>query len=317
MTRPALIVTRAAAALLLACGGLAGCAHAPASPPAMDLADAERFAALLQAHGLPSAAQLQSGYLDPGSDGIRIFTPHRIVNATRLAERVARRRPDYERAVALCLPVARRLQAEASRLIDAVGDLLQQPQRATAYVVFGAGNSGGTADAQGLVLGLEVLCQQAANEAEAEQVLKDFVVHEMTHVHQARAGAHDGPDSLLRQVLVEGFADHVMARVLGPAARADALRHQHGLANEAALWREFKGDVDAGKTDTDWLYRQHPRQPGRPADMGYWIGKRICEAYLQQASDKQGALRTLLQLKDPQAILAASGYARRFEGPGR
>jgi hypothetical protein len=50
--------------------------------------------------------------------------------------------------------------------------------------------------------------------------------------------------------------------------------------------------------------------PSRPADMGYWIGKRICEAYYAKAGDKRAAMRTLLELRDPKAILAKSGYGR-------
>lgn len=50
------------------------------------------------------------------------------------------------------------------------------------------------------------------------------------------------------------------------------------------------------------------------ADLGYFVGARICEAYYEQAADKQQAIRDLMFVSDPQAILEASGYAARFEG---
>lgn len=270
--------------------------------------DAERFAALF-ARGPADAAALQLDYLQPGSPGITIFTPHRIQNATNLARAVAAQRADYERAIRLCLPVARGLRQEVGDILARVGQVLGQDRAAPAYLVFGAGNSGGTAGPAGLVLGLEVICQQADTPAAVAQVLKDFVAHEMVHVYQERAGAMAGPGSLLKQALIEGFADHVMHQVLGGQTLADAARSRYGLAHEARLWQAFRADVVAGRERTNWLYRQDMGASGQPPDMGYWIGKRICEAYLARATDKAAALRTLLQMRDPEAVLAASGYA--------
>ena len=42
------------------------------------------------------------------------------------------------------------------------------------------------------------------------------------------------------------------------------------------------------------------------------FGKRICEAYYAKAGDKRAAMRALLELRDPKAILAESGYGRGF-----
>lgn len=289
---------------------LAGLA-APGTTTAADLwviDDAERFAVLF-ARGPVDAAALQADYLQPGSPGITIFTPHRIRNADHLARAVAARRVDYERAIRVCLPVARGLAQEVAAIVARVGQLLGQDQPAPAYLVFGAGNSGGTAGPTGLVLGLEVLCQQADSPAAAAQVLKDFVAHEMVHVYQERAGAMAGQAGLLKQALIEGFADHLMHQALGGQAQADAARSRYGLAHEARLWQAFQADVAAQREKTDWLYRQNMGASDQPPDMGYWIGKRICEAYLARAVNKAEALRTLLEMRDPAAILAASGYA--------
>lgn len=309
-----------AAVALAASITLAACAHAPATsePPALQLADAERFARLMGPGSPPTATELQAAYLAPASEGVAIFTPNRIVSAENLAAAVRAIPADYRKAIELCLPVARQMQGETSRLMARVGRELGQAQPAPAYAVIGAGNSGGTADARGLVLGLEVICQTADSAEAARQILRDFVAHEMTHVYQARANVAERETDLLHQSLVEGFADLVMERALdGTPPLTGAERSRHGLANEAALWREFKADVDAGRTDTEWLYRQKMSKPGRPPDMGYWIGKRICEAYLAQAADKPAAMRTLLELRDARAILAASGYAQRFAGAAR
>ena len=279
------------------------------------LDDVERFAALMDAPELPSAPVLQSKYLDPGTTGVRIFTPHRIRDATTLANAVARDPEAYRRALRLCLPVARQLQSEAAEIASRVDALLGSTRAATTYVVMGAGNSGGTASAEGLVLGLEVICRQAADSAAAHRWLRDFIAHELVHVHQQRAGAEHSSSDLLRQSLREGFADHVMELVTGGNAVADQARHHYGLANEAQLWREFSAAIEQGSGLRGWLYSPAAKA-GRPPDMGYWIGKRICQAYMahpSRASNPGPALQTLLLLRDPRSILLDSGYGRDLQ----
>lgn len=278
---------------------------------ALVLDDAERFAELLARPGLPDAATLQTGYLDPGTMGVGVFTPHRIRDAETLAKAIAAHPEDYRRAAQTCLPVARQLQPEMARLSARLGELLGMREPAIAWVVFGAGNSGGTAGQQGLVLGLEVICREATDEAAARQILVDFMAHELVHVHQDRAGTVQSDSDLLRQALVEGFADHAMTWATGGTAVADRARQQYGLANEAQLWREFKAAAAEGRGLGGWLYGPSGT-PGRPADMGYWIGRRICEAYIARAPDHAAAHRTLLELRDPLAILRDSGYDSRF-----
>jgi hypothetical protein len=286
---------------------LSACGGAWAQPLVLD--DAERFAALLAAPVLPDAATLQAKYLDPATPGVRLFTPHRIRDAATLARALAADPEAYRRAVQRCLPVARRLQAQATQIAARIASLLGSTQPAPAWVVFGAGNSGGTAAAEGLVLGLEVICRDAADEAAAEQILKDFIAHELVHVHQERAGTVQSDGDLLRQALVEGFADHLMTLATGGTAVADRERDLHGRAHEAGLWHEFRAAVDAGTGLRGWLYGPSG-VPGRPADMGYWIGRRICEAYVARAADPARARQTLLALRDPVAILRDSGYGR-------
>lgn len=290
-------------------GLLAGGLPSAARGQPLVLEDAERFAALLQAPGLPDEARLQARYIEPGTPGIRLFTPHRIRDAATLARALASNPAAYRLAAQHCLPAARRMQGELSQIAARIGTLLGQAQPAPAWVVFGAGNSGGTASAEGLVLGLEVICRQARSEAAAAQVLRDFMAHELVHVHQARRAAPPASDSLLRQVLVEGLADHLMRAATDGRAVSDGERDRYGQAHEAQLWREFKAAVDAGRGWQGWMYGPST-VPGRPADMGYWLGRRICDAYVARAADPVAARQVLLVLQDPEAILRDSGYGQ-------
>ena len=51
---------------------------------------------------------------------------------------------------------------------------------------------------------------------------------------------------------------------------------------------------------------------GWPGELGYWVGRQIAAAYVEQADDKRQAIRELLTFSDAEAILEASGMAERF-----
>ena len=130
----------------------------------------------------------------------------------------------------------------------------------------------------------------------------------MTHVFQGRAGLDIKDHDLLQHTLSEGFADFVMGQVLGNDTVVDAPRRTYGFAHEAELWRKFQADVAADKDDKDWLFNDGTPPAGMVSDLGYWLGRRICESYYAHATDKAAAIRTMLLLKDPKQILADSGY---------
>lgn len=278
---------------------------------ALITSDAEVFAGLFSQYGEElSAEELQRYYLDPGSDGIRIFTPYRIIDADNLAKEVSENRSLYEKAIVLCLPVVRSLAEESERIMQEVANRIGEQDSAPAYVVFGGNNSGGTASAEGLVIGIETVCNLIDNEEEFAQSFTYLIAHEMVHVYQSRFVSIEGQPSLLELALIEGVADFIAEKILGRVDSTALARTQYGLDNEARLWQEFKLVMAASETG-DWMYRQ-PTSDGKPADMAYWIGKRIAEAYYHHAEDKSQAIRELVELSDAQHILSKSRYGESF-----
>ncbi len=84
-------------------------------------------------------------------------------------------------------------------------------------------------------------------------------------------------------------------------------------AHEQALWTEFAAAMHGGDT-SKWLY-EGDRAKDRPADMGFYIGYKICQAYYRRATDQPEAVRRLLEMSDPDALLKESGYGARFAAP--
>jgi hypothetical protein len=287
----------------------------------IDARDALRFAALMKDGAVPTADVLQRDYLDGAGPGVKIFTPGRIRDARHLAAVVAAKPDTYRYAIRACLPQLPALRGDLRAIYLAFAGLLPERPLPAIDVVFGADNSGGTAGDGRQVLGLEVDCPPGTTPEQFRTAMRGFFAHETVHTWQEDETPAALADLLLSQALREGGADYLATVVTGAIPHLD--RDAWARPREAWLWREFQRDRMAIKGSSDgvdkltssphfrrWFANCHAAPQGWPCEAGYWIGMRIAEAYVAQASDKRAAIRDLLELRDPAAILKASGYGR-------
>jgi hypothetical protein len=284
--------------------------------------DAEGFAQLFAAtKGRPSAEQLQTAYLDVGSYGVRVFTPDRIENAQNLARTIADHPAQYEHAINACLPQITAANADLRAIYLAFHGLLPEQPLPQIYIVFGAGNSGGTAGPGAQVLGLEVLCEQGDSPAALRTTLRRFFAHETVHTFQHEP-ALAAKSPLLADVLTEGAADFIAELVTGETP--EPARAQWAAPQEKALWAQFQQDMVTAKGLSNthppqaaqaalhrWVENYQHAPQGWPFELGYWLGARIWRAYYEASPDKHQAIRDMLDWDDPEVILKASRYAPR------
>ena len=285
--------------------------------------DAERFAALFrETGGEPTAAQLQARYLDGAGRGVAIFTEGRIENADNLAKAVAADKPRYAYAIETCLPLIAGLSGEMRATYLAYRGLLPDRPLPAIHIVFGAANSGGTAKADAQVLGLEVMCGPGTTPDQFRAAMRAMFAHETVHSWQpVDPDPRVHRDPLLFLALREGVPDLLASLVTGTVPGPE--RDRWAREREAWLWAEFlkdratvikgaqgpwKLDEAGNKAVGRWIANYGRAPEGWPFEAGYWVGMRIAEAYLAQATDKRAALNELIELRDPAAILAAGGY---------
>lgn len=286
----------------------------------IDASDALRFAALMQDGAVPTADALQRGYLDGAGLGVKIFTPLRIVDSQRLARAVAARQDTYRHAIRECLPRLPSLQGDLRAIYLAYAGLLPERPLPAIKIVFGAGNSGGTASAEAQVLGLEVVCRPGATAAQFRATMRGFFAHETVHTWQGEATPQAQADPLLNQSLREGVAEYLATLVTGEVQQPD--RDAWAREREGWLWQEFQSDRQAMLADAGsqrdpmssarfrrWFANCGAPPDGWPCEAGYWVGMRVAETYVARAPDRRAAIRALLELRDPAAILQASMYA--------
>jgi hypothetical protein len=254
-------------------------------------------------------AAYQKEYLDLASQGLKDFTDKRRLAAAQLAQHVEEQRAYYQKVrpyIGQVVGQKATIQA-AFRRLKALYPDIKFPRHV--YFVVGAQHGAGMNSDNGIVLAAEMFATPPGTAYAYNVVYPDYVpfsvVHETIHFNQAYQTS-DGSD-LLQSVVSEGTADFIASlAVQEPDARQMADRWRYGCPRETEFAARFAADEDK-KDLGPWLF-VHPTDNGWPPDMGYWLGYRIDQSFYAKAKDRTQALRTMLQVTDFKAYLAASGY---------
>jgi uncharacterized protein YjaZ len=184
--------------------------------------------------------------------------------------------------------------------------------------MIGKMNSGGTYTENALLIGVEMYGRTKEMPIDElkewhRQVLKPIdeiphiVAHKLVHYQQKYPKPNK---TLLGSSIGEGSADFIAELVSGNHINQHL--HAYGNTKEEELWREFKQSMTTNDTSL-WLYNGG-KIKDRPADLGYYIGYKIAEAYYKQATDKKQAVKNILEIQDFERFLALSKYEDKFKG---
>ena len=257
---------------------------------------------------------LREGYLDRATPGLQDFIRSRIGDERRLLRQVAAR-PRFYAAIERTTRQLDVVVPELRRDLRAFARLYPGARFPDVYFTIGRMNSGGTTGGSGLLIGTELY---AVDSATPREELNDWersvvhtpasipclVTHELVHYQQPDLNAQP---SLLVAVMREGSADFVAELACGSTINVPV--YTWAEQHRGELWAEFQQKMD-GTDYTGWLYGAN-QVPGRPADVGYWLGYRISKAYYERATDKVRALRDLLTTDDYAGVVRRSGFDGR------
>lgn len=263
-----------------------------------------------------AAEVFEREYFKPGSIGLSDFTKLRLKNAKNLAARVNQFRAYYESARASTLKI-QPLEPKIRSSFFALEYLYPEAVFPDVYFMIGMLGTGGTTSGRALLIGAEMY---ARTPNAPEETLTDWlkyvlspvenvpavVAHELIHFQQK--GLFQSRATLLAQSINEGSADFVGELISG--GNINAHLFAYGDPREKQIWEEFKAAMK-GKDVSKWLYNGGAIKD-RPADLGYYVGYKITEAYYKQATDKRLAIKTILEIKDFEQFLKDSGYERKF-----
>jgi Predicted Zn-dependent protease (DUF2268) len=278
-------------------------AHVAAHGPEIHIEDVSSFYRVYDAaSGHPTAEQLQRDYIDPGSNGLHELSKLRNVSGTAIAAEL-NKRPEIYSTAKRCMAVLPRVRWRLEVAFDKLGQLYPEAKFPPVTIAVGRGKPVGVGSPiTGVQIGLEALCAIQYFDPNLEDRFVHVIAHEYAHVQQVRALVDDEHPTVLEGSLIEGAAEFtaelISGGVSGPQLRARTEGH------EKEIETAFVADED--KTDlSQWLYNGTLETQG---DLGYWVGYRIVRSYYEHASDKRQAFREILQMTDPKAFLAKSGW---------
>jgi hypothetical protein len=278
-------------------------AAAPAGGPTIQIDDVTLFYKVYDAAGgHPTADQLQHDYLDAGSDGLHTLAKLRNVTGIRIADTLAKRPEIYadaKRCTAM-LPHARERLVAA---LDKLAELYPEAKFPPVTIAISRGKPVGIGSpATGVQIGLEALCATTWMNPNVEDRFVHVIAHEFTHVQQNQALDDDPNPTVLEASLIEGGAEFVAEIISG----APGYNYFGPMVTgrEKEIETAFVAEEDS-KDLSHWLYNS---TADKPADLGYWVGYRIMKSYYQHAADKRQAFRDIIQMSDPKAFMAKSGW---------
>ena len=283
--------------------GSAATASDQRDEPVIQIGDVTRFYQVYDAvGGRPSAEQLQQDYLDLGSDGLHTFAGLRNITGARIADTLAKDPALYADAKR-CMAVLPRARDRLKVAMHKLAELYPAVKFPPVTVAVGRGKPIGVGSpVSGVMIGLEALCGVKYFDPDVEDRFVHVIAHEYIHVQQVRALVDDGHPTVLEASLIEGAAEFMAEKISGGVSDPGLWAEARGHETEIEI--AFAPDED--KTDlSKWLYNGTFDKAG---DLGYWVGYRIVKSYYQRAADKRQAIRDILEMSDPKAFLARSGW---------
>lgn len=260
-----------------------------------------------------NAAAFDELYISKGSPGVEGFVPNRIQNATNLAD-VVKNHQNYYTSIRQKTLKLVDLEPPIRKSFHAFKSLYPEAVFPDVFIVIGALNSGGTVSDRALIIGAEMFgkSEESVMDELSEwhqwaikmpQEIHYTVAHELIHFQQ-----HYPSATLLEQSIKEGSADFIGELISGKTANENIPTYAD--SREAALWQEFQ-EIMHGNDFAGWLYGGSGIE-GRPADLGYWMGYKIVEAYYNKMGDKKQAIQDIINIEDASAFLEASGYSSQL-----
>ncbi|MBX2876685.1 MAG: hypothetical protein KTR30_31505 [Saprospiraceae bacterium] len=271
-----------------------------------------------------SVGTIQRLYLDRGTEGLRQFLKARKFTAEEYV-RLIRAFPKFWESIRPNTLAVEKQKAIILDIFQRYQEIYPKFKPPKICFAIGTLRTGGTVRKDYLLIGTEIASADSTTNKERMNIwlktvlgqtgsITGMVAHETVHFLQSKAtfpmaNAYFG-HRLLMFALREGAADFIAEKAVGHHINAHIF--YYGEEHEEALWKEFEPEMLRNKLNK-WLYNG-ANAKDRPADLGYYIGYKICEKYYEKAEDKDQALIDIIRMKNYKRFLKRSGYAEKWGG---
>lgn len=195
-------------------------------------------------------------------------------------------------------------QNDLERGIKNLAKIYPQIQRAKIYFTIGALRSNGTTLENQVLIGSELAL--ATKETPTHEFSEDFShldiyfatdpykqivflnLHEYIHTQQKTTIG----ETLLAQTVLEGAAEFLAEKVLETESPNPQI--SYGRKNDTKIKSKFEQEMFSPYF-YNWLWNSSENEFGM-RDLAYYVGYRICEAYYNKSTDKNGSIQEMIEL---------------------
>lgn len=271
---------------------------------------------------------IQENYLDLATNGLKEFQKVRYFSAEFFVERIKKYKNFYNSVRNNTLLFSE--TGNFASIISKISELYPESKPAKITFVVGPMSTGGTISDNYLLIGAEMLsgdknCDVSeitnenlksdvlsrTNQTDVFNFVEETVAHEYIHTQQKQIDDNACKCYLLEHILKEGIASYIsekliMQRKVEVQSRAALYVNE----NEKQLWNEIKKEL-CTKDFSNWLYNASTSK-NRPGDLGYRIGYKIAESFYENSTDKNNAVKEMIEMDNPLIFLDKSKYDLKF-----
>lgn len=238
-------------------------------------------------------------YIDKGSKGLKAFMKARKYSDT-LWVRLIQNLPKFWNSVRPNTLKVKTLSKKIENAVKSFEELYPQLKHAEIYFTIGGLRSGGTTMGNFVLIGTEIAAADSlVNVSEFKsnwlpnvfknQSLNNIVflnIHEYVHTQQKKQG-----ENVLSASIREGACDFIAELITKRPYKSQYMIY--GTNHEKEIKKTFKQEMFTKKYE-NWL--SNGGKMGEKADLGYFIGYRICKFYYNNHKNKSKAIKNIIEL---------------------
>lgn len=271
-----------------------------------------------------SVKSFQTIYLDKATDGLKDFITRRNFTAEKFVWAVSTL-PKFYNSIRKNTYEVKKAQPQIENIFSKFKEIYPNFKPFKVCFAIGMVSTGGTVSDNFVLIGSEIatatkqvdisefgdnaLGKLLSSNDNIINEIKNIVAHECVHTQQKKViDTLKAKCKLLYDVMREGFCDFIGELVVG--GNINQIVHQYGNEHENEIWQEFKSEMYNEGNVNNWLYN-YLTVKNKPADLGYYIGYKIAQAYYKNAIDKKQAIVDIIEMQDPIKLLELSKYDQK------
>ncbi|MCD0480531.1 DUF2268 domain-containing protein [Chryseobacterium sp. LC2016-29] len=272
---------------------------------------------------------IQENYLDRATNGLKEFQKVRYFSSEFFVERIKKYKNFYKSVRNNTLLFSE--SENFSNIISKINELYPEGKSAKIAFVIGPMSTPGTISNNYLLIGIEMIAgdkncdlSEITNENLKSDILSrtnqldvlnfvaETIAHEYIHTQQKSINKNACQCPLLENIIKEGVASYISEKlIMKRNTEVQTRAALYANANEKQLWNEMKAEL-CSKDFSNWLFNAL-KSKGRPGDLGYRIGYKIVESFYENSTDKNRAIKDMIEMDNPLLFLDKSKYDLKFK----